>query len=302
MGLFSRKPKAAATSPSVNADNVTASAGSAAPAAPFVPPTTPDSPASLVNNTLVQEAVEEGWAKEQNYVTMFRVLRQCTTGELLLDITASTIADPSKGFQQGDTLAVGQVVDVAGKRLLLAFTSNERLAQYLAGAAPVSLGQPTTAVLKQAMTEYEGIAIDAGSPETMFIAHSEEIARALTPDPAVNEPLKTALVLQKPFPELLSLAAAAEVIFIATKEERDEAGEIARIFVPHVIDPTGERFTPAFTSPAEVWAWDTELNARPTRFANIVRASLEDGHNGVVINPGGVSPRIPSADLQPFAQ
>ena len=287
MGLFSRKPKVAAPTP---------------PTVPVAPSAEDVSrPSPLVVNTLVQESVQTGWAQERGYKTMFEVLRQCTSGELLLDITASKWADPAKGFQPGDTLAVGQIVDLAGKRLLLAFTSNEHLAVYLKGATPMSLAQPTTAIMKQAMTDYEGIAIDAGSPDTMFIAHSAEIARALTDDPAVNEPLKTALVLQRAFPELLALAAEAAVLFIATKEVRDEAGEITSIFVPHVIDPNGERYTPAFTSPAEVWAWDTELNARPTQFANIVRASLEDGHNGVVINPGGVSPRIPSADLQPFA-
>ena len=289
MGLFSRKPKAAApTTPTT--PHATSEPG--IPTAPTVSP--------LVNNTLVQEAVQAGWAQEQNYTTMFEVLRQCATGELLLDITASQWADPSKGFQPGDTLAIGQVVDIAGKRLLLAFTSNERLADYLKGVTPMSLAQPATAILKQAMTDYEGIAIDSGSVETMFIAHAPEIAKALTENPAANESLKTAVVLQRAVPELLALAAEAEMLFIATKENRDEAGEITSIYVPHVVSPTGERYSPVFTSPAEVWAWNIELNARPTRFANIARAALEDGHNGVVFNPAGVSPLVLAADLQQF--
>ena len=288
MGLFSRKPKVAATTP---------------PTVPVAPSAEDVSrPSSLVVNTLVQESVQAGWAQEQGYKTMFEVLRQCASGELLLDITASKWADPAKGFQPGDTLAVGQIVDLAGKRLLLAFTSNERLAEYLKGATPMSLAQPTTAIMKQAMTDYEGIAIDAGSPDTMFIAHSAEIARALTDDPAANEPLKTALVDQRDVHELLELAAASEMLFIATREDRDAAGEITGIFVPHVVSANGDRYSPIFTSPAEVWAWDLELNARPTRFANVARAALEDGHNGVVINPAGHSPLIPAADLQQFSQ
>jgi hypothetical protein len=290
MGLFSRKPKVATPTTPTAPDATTE------PGAPGSSATS-----SLVNNTLVQESVQAGWAKEQNYTTMFEVLRQCATGELLLDITASQLADPSKGFQPGDTLAIGQVVDLAGKRLLLAFTSNERLADYLKGATPKSLAQPATAVLKQAMSDYEGIAIDSGSVETMFIAHSTEIAKGLTENPAANEPLKTAVVLQRAVPELLTLAADAELLFIATRENRDEAGEITSVYVPHVVSPTGERYSPVFTSPAEVWAWNLELNARPTRFANIARAALEDGHNGVVFNPAGVSPVVLAAELQQFS-
>lgn len=257
---------------------------------------TAPAPAPLVRNTLVQGSLES-WAQAKNMRTMAEVLRQCATGELLLDATGSSWQDPSRGFQPGDTLTIRFQTDNAGKRLLLAFTSNDRLALQYPDTEVMSLAQPATAVLAQAMTEYDGIAIDAGSGDTVCIAYAAEIRQGLTDDPAINEPLKTALVQHRAAADVLALAADAPIVFIAMGESRNEAGESTGVFVPNVTGPAGEIYSTAFTSPAEVWAWDASLTARPTGFSNIAEVAVREGHQGLVINPAGGSALIPAADF-----
>jgi hypothetical protein len=290
MGLFSRKPQPQTSA----ADSI---ASTPQPAAPAEAP--PESaPQEMVSHTLVQTALA-AWAQNKNAASMFNVLRHCASGSLLLDISSSTFADPARGFTPGDTVAIGYQVDNAGKRVLLAFTDNARLSAYLQGKTPISLVQPASAVLKQAMTDYDGIVIDPGSPDSC-IAYSAEIAQGMTEDPSVNEPLKSAVVARSAVPEVLQLAASAPVIFIGTVESRDEAGEIISISVPQVTGGDGVRYASGFTSPAEVWAWDTTLNARPTGFANIAATAIEYGLQGVVINPAGPSVVIPVEELGEF--
>jgi SseB protein N-terminal domain len=328
MGLFSRRPKndtpaetpdeqrdAAAAPSDTPADQTPAPAETAAGATPATAPAptaadpaltaaTPTPAAAnhaneapaLVVNTLVQSALQV-WAQKKGAQTMFEVLRQCATGELLLDISASQLADSAKGFQPGDSIAISHEVDNAGKKLLLAFTSNERLAAYRTDRTPASLAQPATAVLKQAITDYEGIVIDPRSADSC-IAYAPEITQGLTADPAVNEALKAATAGRASSAELFAVASQAPGVFVATKDTKNEAGEVVSITVQNVTTSTGERFAAAFTSPAEVWAWGTEFNARPTALANVTRVMRENGQVGIVLNPGGPAGIIPASELE----
>jgi hypothetical protein len=252
-------------------------------------------------NRPVQEALV-AWNAQREARTMFGVLRQCATGNLLLDGTESTIADRSKPFQPGDRLTIGAQTDAAGKRLLVAFTDNDRLAEYRTRGGsttpPLSIGQPAAATLQLAATDYDGIAIDPGSPETLCIAYAAEIRQGLTDDAEVNEALKTAIGEGRPTAAIIAAAEAAPVVFVGVDHERDEQGEPTdRVIVPGVTGPDGRVYGAGFTTPAEVWAWGPELEARPTRFANIARVAIEDGQAGVVLNPVGPVALIPAADL-----
>ena len=60
----------------------------------------------IVTNRLLQAALSR-WVAGKDARTFAEVLRQCATGSLLLDTSGSTIADPSIGFQAGDTMGVG---------------------------------------------------------------------------------------------------------------------------------------------------------------------------------------------------
>ncbi|MCU1405147.1 MAG: SseB family protein [Glaciihabitans sp.] len=295
MGIFSRKPKQDTPLPDTDAAHQ-----AAAKVAP--PSQNPDQ--QLVDNTLVQDALTV-WVGNKSAQTMFEVVRQCATGSLLLDITNSTFADPTKGFQPGDSIAISHQIDNAGKKVLLAFTSQDRLNVYRSvsigsDAQPISLSQPATAVIKQAIKDYEGIVIDASSLESC-LAYDHEIFQALTEDPAVNEALKTAIVTRRPTAEILAAAEAAPVVWIGTREQLNEAGEVTHVYVPPANRADGSTLSAAFTSPAEVWAWGPDLKVRPTGFANVARAALLDGHTGVVLNLLGPSATIPAEDLRKFS-
>lgn len=259
-------------------------------------PDPPAAPHGLVANRPVQEALG-AWAAAKNVQTMSGVLRQCATGELLLDGTESVIADPGHPFQKGDTLAIGSQVDNAGKRLLVAFTDNERLGEYRRRGGstkpPVSFGQPASATLAMAAKEYDGIAIDPGSPETVCIAYTDEILRSLTDDASLNEPLKTAIEAGAPVAELIALGAEAPVIFVGVSVTRDANGEAVGLTAPAITGPDGGRWTPAFTTPAEVWAWAPDLDARPSNLESIAHYAREDGHTGIALNPAGTPGALP---------
>ena len=286
MGLFSRKPKQTSAAP---ANEPVAPAGRPGPAASDVPPAPPAPSApvgsSLVVNTRVQAALLT-WGEKKNAQTMNEVLRQCATGELLVDISGSTFADVSRGLQPGDTLGVGEVVDNAGKRLLLVFTSNDAVRAYRPQVAVMSLAQPASGVMKQALSDFEGIVIDPADPHSCII-YNREIQLGLSEEPSINEALKTALVEDRPYDEIWELAASAPLLFIGVTETRDEAGEIIGAMLPTVQTTAGEMCSLAFTSPAEVWAFDPTLSARPTGFDNVIGGAQANGHIGAMLDPMG---------------
>ena len=265
-------------------------------------PDAPDAPAAhpLVRNEPVQAALQ-AWATGKDARRFAGVLRQCATGELLLDGTGSALADPAKGLQPGDTLAIGYRTDEHGRRLLLAFTSNERLARYHEGETILSFAQPAPATLAQAAEEpYDGIAIDPGSDEHC-IAYADEIRRHLTDEPTLNHELKSALVTRAlPWDDLLDVIGRTRTVFIAMQETRDESGAVAGISVPTIEGKNGETYAIAFTSPAEVWAWAPPYDAQPTGFSNIAKAALDDRTDGVVLNPAGQSVLIAPDELSRF--
>jgi hypothetical protein len=288
MGIFSRRDK--------KSDAGAESAGQGSPPRPE----TPVAASNLVVNRFVQEALAP-WSATKNAQTMNGVLRQCIAGDLLLDASGSEIADPATPFAKGDAIAIGTQVDNAGKRLLVAFTDNDRLAVYRrnggATAPPISLGQPAAATLEMAASTYDGIAIDPGSPETLFIAYADEIRRGLTDQPGVNEALKTAVLAGSSADELVARAEAAPVLFVGVSTLRDDKGEVQRITVPAIKGPDGGSYHPAFTSPAEVWAWAPDLEARPTGFSNIARSAREDGQAGIAFDPAGMPGVVPIATV-----
>jgi hypothetical protein len=257
---------------------------------------------ALVRNDLVQAALQS-WASAKDARRFAGVLRQCATGALLLDGSGSELADPARGFQQGDTLGIGYRTDDQGRTLLLAFTSNERLAAYRGGERTLSFAQPAAATLKQATeAPYDGIAIDVGS-DALCIAYADEIRRHLTDEPALNEDLKSALVTRTlPWEDLLDLLGQTRTMFIAKQELRDDGGAVSGVSVPTVDGKNGENYAVAFTSPAEVWAWAPAFDAQATGVANVARATLEDGNDGVILNPAGQSVLLSPEELAKFVQ
>lgn len=255
-------------------------------------------PGAEVRNDRVAEALTV-WAGLKNGQTFADVVRRAVTGELLLDITDSTFADPAAGPQPGDTLAITSQPDNAGKRLLVAFTSNGELSRYR-GHPGMSLVQPAAAVLAQAAREYEGIVIDGRSPGA-FIAYSAEIQQQLAGDPEAVGPMGEATATRSlPFEEYLTALAAAPV-FVPFEVERDESGAQTGVSVLTVAGADGAPYAVIGTAPAEVWAWSPQSGAQPTSLAHVARAVLEDRQAGVVVNPAGPSVTVPVDVLRRFA-
>ena len=252
----------------------------------------------LIRNTRVQEALDV-WATEKNNRTFSDVLRRLVSGELLLDISTSQLADRTKGPQPGDRIAIASQLDNAGKRVLLAYTDNERLAARTPENT-LSLGQPAHGVLEQALREYEGLVIDAGHPG-MFIAYTAEIRQGLGEEPAAAARLARDLVHRdRPFEDFLTGLALAPV-YIPVIAERDESGAVTAVSVQTARGRDGETLSALFTSPAEVWAWAPEVEARPTRLQNVARVALRDGHAGAIVNPAGPAAPLPPAILAQYA-
>jgi hypothetical protein len=274
-----------------------AATGAAAPDVATAPHDTASSGA-LVENAGVQTALR-AWAESKDARTFAEVVRRAAVGELLLDISASQLADPARGFQQGDVLAVGDIVDNAGKRLLLAFTSNERAG----GRHPElrTLAQPAIAVLRQAIGDYEGLVIDAGDPG-QFIAYAEELRTGLGTDAEAASRLAAAIADPSPASraDLPALLASAPVYIAVDRQPATDGGE-PTVSVLLVRSSDGTPMSVLGTSPSEVWAWSPGSEARGTALANVARVALEDGHGGIVVNPAGPSVVIPRGELEALA-
>jgi hypothetical protein len=91
-------------------------------------------------------------------------------------------------------------------------------------------------------------------------------------------------------------------MFIAKQELRDDGGAVSGVSVPTVDGKNGENYAVAFTSPAEVWAWAPAFDAQATGVANVARATLEDGNDGVILNPAGQSVLLSPEELAKFVQ
>jgi hypothetical protein len=265
-------------------DDVTGSAAGTAPA--------PTPGARLVENGGVQAALAT-WATTKDARTFAEVVRRAIVGELLLDASASEFADPAHPFQQGDTIAISDIVDNAGKRLLLAFTANDRAAAR--HPAPTTLAQPAIAVLQQAIRDYEGLVLDAGGPG-QFIAYADELRNALGTDPQAASRTATIIADQGARDRLLAELATAPV-YVAVDHHEGVDGAEPTMTVALVRSPEGVPMSTLFTSPAEVWAWSPGSEARGTALANVARVALEDQHGGIVVNPGGPAAVIAHEEL-----
>ena len=254
--------------------------------------------AAPVVHTALQEALT-GWSKAKNVQTMYSVVKELAAGDLLLDIGSSTMADPKVGPQKGDTISIAHQVDNAGKKVLLAFTSGDRLGFYRKTNDPVSLVEAAPDVVAMAVSKYDGLVLDPGSPETQWIGYTDELVRGLTENPAENRAVKQAMAEKRiAWPAMLELVRAAPALYIASVAHRDESGEITSMGVATVTSHEGQTFSVLLTSPAEVGAWAPSADANATRFDAVARVALDQGHAGIVVNPAGSMLTITADELR----
>ncbi|GIG36884.1 SseB family protein [Cellulomonas pakistanensis] len=249
----------------------------------------PPEPGPGVRNDGVREALAV-WAGRKDVLTFADVLRRAVAGELLLDVTDSRLADPDRGFQQGDTLAIASVRDNAGADLLVAFTGHDEL-QRMRQAAGRSLVQPAAAVLAQALRDHQGIVVDGRSPGA-FIAYADEIRAHLTDDPEAVAPL-TDVTAGRSLPFGQYLEALGDGPLFAPVDPEVEDGAAG----PAATGPDGGAYTAVGTSPAEVWAWRPGGEVRRVAFADVAAATRAAGRAGVVVNPARPAVVVPAGAL-----
>ncbi len=284
VGLFSRRSR--------EPEPVEPEAGaSPEPAPPAAPPA--GEPGPGVRHDRVREALGT-WAERKDARTFADVLRRAVSGELLLDVTDSRLADPGRGFQQGDTLAIASIRDNAGADLLVAFTGHDEL-QRMREAAGRSLVQPAAAVLAQAVRDHQGIVIDGRAPGA-FIAYAAEIRQHLTEDPGAVAPLTEATASRSlPFDRYVAALADGPLFVPVAPDAAD--GAAAGAAGPAATGPDGGAYTVVGTSPAEVWAWRPGGEVRRVGLAEVAAATLAAGRAGVVVNPAGPPVVVPAAAL-----
>ena len=248
-------------------------------------------PKNVVQNARVQEALE-AWVDTKDPQTHSDVLRRAASGWLLLDISHSEFADPENPMQEGDKLSLTSVSDGEGNDLLLAFTDNPRLEAFAGEGTVRSLAQRASSVLAQAVSQHDGLAIDAGT-DGAFIAYSDEIRRAFGDDQDGATRLASAIVDGEHDLGQFAALLRESVVYIGGIPVTGDDGDTVGYNIASASRADGSVLHAVFTSPAELWAWQPNALAQPTTLDAIVLSARQDEMVGLVVNPVGPAAEIP---------
>jgi hypothetical protein len=265
----------------------------------------------FTGNTDVAAALAR-WAEEKNAHTFYDVLRRCSRGELVYDVTGSDIRVEGGTMLAGSTIGFRTHAMEDGRQFLLVFTSDAEIARtHPAGTRTSSLVQPAIeAVRFGASGSFAGVILDAGAGPASCILTADEITHALPPAPGVALELKDALAgpsLPGRRTHTLEVLARTPVVYIPVQHLAADGtptrpGETTTPSVPTASGPGGRTLSAVFTSPAEVWAWLPGAEAYPTTIAHVVRAALaQKDHDGLIVNPGGPPLIVSRAELDGLA-
>jgi cell wall assembly regulator SMI1 len=235
-----------------------------------------------VDNAVLRDAIGV-FAASPGQEAFLNVLRQAMAGELLLDVTGSG-PDAAAG-----KLAVTTVATPDGGTALVAFTRQEELGRFRANAGTPgenvqSLAQPAVGVLDFFLRDesYGTLYLDPAGPACALARRDVQLALA-SPH---HDRLKN-LLAEQPSQQQLFMALCGEgnQLLLA---ERTVNGRPQPVVVPG----EGERPAPvllAFTSAAEVAAYDSSLGLRPFDAGWILKFIVDQGMGGLRINPAGPS-------------
>jgi hypothetical protein len=265
----------------------------------------------FTGNTDVAAALAR-WAEEKNAHTFYDVLRRCSRGELVYDITGSDLMVEGGAIAAGSTLGLRTHAMEDGSQYLLVFTSDAEIARtHPEGTRTSSLVQSALDAVRFGASEaFAGVILDAGAGPASCIISADEIRQGLPTDPGVAVELKDALAgpsLPGRRSQTLDVLARTPVVYIPVQHLTPDGspalpGQPSEPSVPTAAGPGGRTLSAAFTSPAEVWAWLPGAEAYPTSIAQVVRATLEqDGHAGLIVNPGGPPLIVTRPELETLA-
>lgn len=228
--------------------------------------------AEAVNNGDVRAAVVR-FAEKPGPATMLNVLRQALAGELLLDVTGST-------FEPGSPLKINTVTTPQGAEMLVAFTNQEQYAKFAGVSADdgKTLAQPSADVLRYVVSkELAGLWIDPAGP-TCQVGRGE-IAFGLE---GLNSPLKDVLATGPSMQEVFNVLAEPNASLLVA----DAPGGEGPLTVPAA---GGGNALLAFTSMAEVAAYDSSLKAREFPAGWLAGMAVSNRLAEIRINPLGPS-------------
>lgn len=240
---------------------------------------------SDIVNVTVREAVA-AFAASPTAQTSMDVLRHCLHGELLLDVTGSTMTVVDGEPVEAESLEIRCAEAPDGGPALLAFTSRAELDRmHPDGSETQPYGQPATAVVEFAYAQDNGwLYLDAGGTTCAMPRASLELAVDVPRNDAVREALDRpdALVGALQSDGVLLLAADP-----AQTEQHAQGDLTAGIRTVEL--PGGGRGLLAFTSAPELLAF-TAGDAVIVRTTREILALLGDTtYDALVLNSAGPS-------------
>ncbi len=253
--------------------------------------------APRIDNHTVRHAVG-AFAADPCQRRSLDVLRACMYGSLLFDITGSDMPQPGERFiPEGGVLQIRQGRGPDGRDALFAFTGSEQIARlYPPDTRTQGLGQTAISVLEYARNnDYAWLYIDPAGPTCALSAH--EIDFALR-NPH-NEPVKTAIAElhdgRADRQDVRGTVLSSEGQLLLGADETTRPGQI----LPRSIT-MGDRSTAlaAFTSAAEVIAYNLTDAVAAFNTAEVVDKVRAGGFSGLVINPAGPSIGLSAAEIR----
>ncbi|MDO4253909.1 MAG: SseB family protein [Kocuria sp.] len=234
----------------------------------------------------LREAIA-GFAAAPSDTSLIEVMRQCTTGELLVDATGSTVVRTSSGEVDPESdIRLQSFVEPDGTRSLVAYTAEadaramfERSGQL---GEPELLRQSATAVLELVGSDqqYDHLILDPGGISCRIPRRQIDW---LLSSPR-NDVAKNGLLAGN-IPQVLSgLVAANSVLLLGVRPAEDGgAHDVTPVWTKPDDGQEADTIL-LFTSAAEVAALDPTLEIRSASGREVLQYALTTGASHVCIN------------------
>ncbi|WP_324650542.1 SseB family protein [Georgenia sp. H159] len=253
----------------------------------------PPEPPAPPDNEPVRAAVAE-FAADPSPQRMLHVLRQVLGGRLVVDATGSQLPEPGSRTPE---LRLITLTAPDSTRALGAFTNNNALVAFRSkagGEQPervTGVAQPGVRLLElfRRAEELQWLIVDPGGPSCAI--GRKEIDFALSAPSAAA--VKDVLAREHSAQELVAaLGEPGASLFIAHTEVEGRTGPVL------VRDQNDDKpVLLAFTSPAEVAAYNTAFGVRRLPVGAILQLVLANRAKALVLNPSGPRAVLPSAQV-----
>lgn len=239
----------------------------------------------LVDNVPLRAAVAR-FAADPNQATYWEVLRNTLQGDILLDLTGSsiTMTEDGSSIAEGSTLAFQGGTGPDGGTALFAFTRQEEVGKMHPDAPDdvKTLAQQAAATLEFANSEgYAWLFIDAAGPTCALQLSDVQFVLRTNRNDAVKEATAFPAGIARTSAVMDALAAGGQLLY-GVNERPDGSVEVRTS-----TNPAGAPVAMAFTSAVEVVARGATDAWTAIDISRIISDALADPFAGLLINPGG---------------